>query len=139
GAGGMLPVAYALLAEIMPTRHRGWCLVLVGGIGSIGGYFATSALSAVLQPIFGWRIMWIINMPIAVILIALSPVLQESARFLQSMGRIREARETLARFGIALTTSPETRVPAQTAAAAAPLQIRGLLGITFALTLTALC
>ena len=137
GAGGMLPVTYALLAEIMPTRHRGWCLVLVGGIGSIGGYFATSALSAVLQPIFGWRIMWIINMPIAVILIALSPVLQESARFLQSMGRIREARETLARFGIALTTSPETRIPAQTAAA--PLQIRGLLGITFALTLTALC
>jgi MFS family permease len=25
-AGGMLPVAYALLAEIMPTRHRGWSL-----------------------------------------------------------------------------------------------------------------
>ena len=23
-AGGMLPVAYALLAEIMPTKHRGW-------------------------------------------------------------------------------------------------------------------
>lgn len=139
GAGGMLPVAYALLAEIMPTRHRGWCLVLVGGIGSIGGYFATSALSAVLQPIFGWRIMWIINMPIAFILIALSPVLQESARFLQSMGRVREARETLARFGIALTTTPQTPAPAQTATAATPLRLRGLLGITFALTLTALC
>ncbi len=36
-AGGMLPVAYALLAEIMPTRHRGWILVLIGGIGSVGG------------------------------------------------------------------------------------------------------
>ena len=87
GAGGMLPVTYALLAEIMPTRHRGWCLVLVGGIGSIGGYFATSVLSALLQPTFGWRIMWLINLPIALILVALSPVLQESARFLQSMGR----------------------------------------------------
>ncbi|MGH9588688.1 MAG: MFS transporter, partial [Acidobacteriaceae bacterium] len=138
GAGGMLPVAYALLAEIMPTRHRGWCLVLIGGIGSIGGYFATSALSAVLQPILGWRIMWIINMPIALILIAVSPVLQESARFLQSMGRIREARETLARFGIALTAAPDKPVPAL-AAADAPLNLRGLLGITFALTLTALC
>ncbi len=41
-AGGMLPVAYALLAEIMPTRHRGWCLVLVGGIGAVGGYLAAS-------------------------------------------------------------------------------------------------
>ena len=27
GAGGMLPVAYALLAEIMPTRHHPRCLV----------------------------------------------------------------------------------------------------------------
>jgi len=35
GAGGMLPVAFALLAEIMPTRHRGWCLVLLGGIGTM--------------------------------------------------------------------------------------------------------
>ncbi|MGA3399570.1 MAG: MFS transporter [Acetobacteraceae bacterium] len=34
-AGGMLPVTYALLAEIMPTRHRGWCLVLVGGVGAV--------------------------------------------------------------------------------------------------------
>ena len=41
-AGGMLPIAYALLAEIMPTRHRGWSLVLVGGIGTIGGYFAAA-------------------------------------------------------------------------------------------------
>src|SRR5581483_143313 len=29
-AGGMLPVANALLAEILPTKHRGWCLVLLG-------------------------------------------------------------------------------------------------------------
>ena len=47
-AGGMLPGAYALLAEIMPTRHRGWCLVLIGGIGAIGGYFAASGSSALL-------------------------------------------------------------------------------------------
>jgi putative MFS transporter len=63
GAGGMLPVAYALLAEIMPTRHRGWMLVLIGGIGAVGGYFAASYLSALLQPEFGWRIMWFLNLP----------------------------------------------------------------------------
>ena len=136
GAGGMLPVAYALLAEIMPTRHRGWCLVLVGGIGSIGGYFATSLLSAWLQPYFGWRIMWLINLPIALILVAVSPVLQESARFLQSMGRMREARETLARFGY----SPHAAaVPAASRPKPAPAQPRNLVGVTCALTLTALC
>jgi putative MFS transporter len=137
GAGGMLPVAYALLAEIMPTGHRGWCLVLVGGIGSIGGYFATSLLSAWLQPYFGWRIMWLINLPIALILVAVSPVLQESARFLQSMGRMREARETLARFGYSphSVASPVISNPA----AARPQQPRSLIGVTCALTLTALC
>jgi putative MFS transporter len=136
GAGGMLPVAVALLAEIMPTRHRGWCLVLVGGIGTVGGYFATSALSALLQPYFGWRILWLINLPIALILIAVSPVLQESARFLQSMGRIDEARETLARFGIVFAPR-STPAPAFTPPAS-PLSFRDLLGVTAALTLAAL-
>jgi putative MFS transporter len=102
-AGGMLPVANALLAEIMPTKHRGWCLVLLGGIGTIGGYFATSALSALLQPHFGWRIMWLIGFPTGLLLIALSPLLPESARFLLEMGRVEEARQTLARYGVALT------------------------------------
>lgn len=136
GAGGMLPVGYALLAEIMPTKHRGWCLVLVGGIGTVGGYFATSALSALLQPFFGWRILWLINLPIALILIVVSPVLQESARFLQSMGRLEEARETLSRFGIFISTQPQRR--AESTVSAAPLQPRDLLGVTAALTLSAL-
>ena len=102
-AGGMLPVANALLAEIMPTKHRGWCLVLLGGIGTIGGYFATSELSALLQPYFGWRIMWLIGFPTGLILIALSPLLPESARFLIEMGRVEEARQTLARYGAVIT------------------------------------
>ena len=45
-AGGMLPVTYALLAEMMPSKHRGWALVLVGGLGAVGGYFAASGFSA---------------------------------------------------------------------------------------------
>ena len=45
GAGGMLPVTYALLAEMMPSKQRGWSLVLVGGLGAVGGYFAASAMS----------------------------------------------------------------------------------------------
>lgn len=138
GAGGMLPVAYALLAEIMPTKHRGWCLVLVGGIGTVGGYFATSALSATLQPFFGWRILWLINLPIALLLVAFSPVLQESARFLQSMGRLQEARETLARFGIVIDTNRREKVQEQEHQPATPLKLRDLLGVTAALTLAAL-
>jgi len=106
-AGGMLPVTYALLAEIMPTRHRGWSLVAVGGIGAVGGYLAASGLSALLQPDFGWRIMWLLNLPSGLILIALSPLIPESARFLMHIGRPAEAEATLKRFGSVIITETD--------------------------------
>jgi putative MFS transporter len=136
-AGGMLPVAYALLAETMPTKHRGWSLVLVGGIGAIGGYFAASGLSAELQPEFGWRIMWFLNMPTGLLLILLSPILPESARFLQHVGRVDEARVVLARFGA--VTKPAKEID-EDAGGHAPLPpvMSGFLGTTTALTLVAL-
>jgi putative MFS transporter len=137
-AGGMLPVAYALLAEIMPTRHRGWSLVLIGGIGAIGGFFAASGFSALLQPTFGWRIMWLLNFPTGLILVIMSPLLPESVRFLQKMGRADEAREVLARFGV--TTHLEGSAPPQIAPPpmAAPAIQSALGGLTVALTISAL-
>jgi putative MFS transporter len=139
-AGGMLPIAYALLAEVMPTRHRGWSLVLVGGIGTVGGYYAASALSALLQPYFGWRIMWFLNLPTGLALIMLSPLIPESASFLRHMGRFEEARATLARFGAVLRLrSPEADVDAGDAHEAATTATHaGMLGTTIALTLAAL-
>ncbi len=134
-AGGMLPVAYALLAEIMPTRHRGWSLVLVGGIGAVGGYFVASLLSAWLQPFWGWRVMWFLNLPTGLILIALSPLLPESARFLQHVGRGDEARAMLARFGGAIRTAT---APERTRASHLPPVDRRYAGVTVALTLAAL-
>lgn len=138
-AGGLLPVAYALLAEIMPTVHRGWCLVLIGGIGSIGGYFAASELSALLQPFFGWRIMWFLNLPTGLLLIALSPLIPESARFLQHMGRLDEARGMLARFGAVIDLAP-TASRGSGAPRAVTARTRGphLLATSIALTLAAI-
>ncbi|WP_019833536.1 MFS transporter [Sphingomonas sp. PR090111-T3T-6A] len=98
-AGGMLPVTYALLAEMMPNRHRGWSLVLVGGLGAVGGYFAASGLSAVLQPIFGWRILWLANLPTGLILVVLGAFIPESAKFLLARGRAQEAEAVMRRFG----------------------------------------
>jgi len=135
-AGGMLPVAYALLAEIMPTRHRGWALVLVGGIGAVGGYFAASALSAWLQPDWGWRIMWFLNLPTGLLLIALSPLLPESARFLQHIGRGEEARAVLARFGAGVRTVAASAAP-ESHSHLPPVDRRHL-AVTVALTLAAL-
>jgi putative MFS transporter len=138
-AGGMLPVAYALLAEIMPTRHRGWSLVLVGGIGAVGGYFAASFLSALLQPTFGWRIMWLLNLPTGLLLVVLSPLLPESARFLQETGRSELARAMLSRFGVVLIPAAAAVPPVEHEShAPVPPLGHGFVGITTALTLAAL-
>jgi putative MFS transporter len=98
-AGGMLPVSYALLAEMMPSKHRGWALVLVGGLGAVGGYFAASGVSALLQPIFSWRILWLMNLPTGLLLVVLGGMIPESAKFLLAQGRNEEARRVIARFG----------------------------------------
>jgi putative MFS transporter len=98
-AGGMLPVTYALLAEMMPSKHRGWSLVLVGGLGAVGGYFAASGFSALLQPVFGWRILWLLNLPSGLLLVLLGVFIPESAKFLIARGRDAEARQVMARFG----------------------------------------
>ena len=98
-AGGMLPVSYALLAEIMPTRHRGWALVLVGGLGSAGGYLAASGFAAALEPVWSWRILWLLNLPTGLILLLLGRFIPESAKFLLARGRRAEAQAVMRRFG----------------------------------------
>jgi len=98
-AGGMLPVTYALLAETMPSKHRGWALVLVGGLGAVGGYFAASGFSAWLQPFFGWRILWLINLPTGLTLVVMGAFIPESAKYLLARGRNAEAQAVMARFG----------------------------------------
>jgi putative MFS transporter len=109
-AGGMLPVTYALLAEMMPNRHRGWALVLVGGLGAVGGYFAASGASALLQPMFGWRVLWLINLPTGLTLVLLGGLIPESAKFLLARGRVHEAERVMRLFGSHAEMAPRERV-----------------------------
>lgn len=101
-AGGMLPIAYTLLAECMPSKQRGWALVLLGGIGLSGGYFAASGGAALFEPHFGWRIMWLLNAPTGVMLILCNYLIPESPRFLVLRGRMMELRATVRQFGVPL-------------------------------------
>lgn len=138
-AGGMLPVTYALLAEMMPSKHRGWALVLVGGMGAVGGYFAASALSALLQPTFGWRVMWLLNLPTGLALVLLGALIPESAKFLLARGRKEEARRVMERFG---SRARHTR-PAEAASLAVGPSValtgRAFFGKLFSLSLAAIC
>jgi putative MFS transporter len=138
-AGGMLPVTYALLAEMMPSKHRGWSLVLVGGLGSVGGYFAASGASTVLAPIFGWRILWLLNLPTGLTLVLLGVFIPESAKFLLARGRSEEARRVMARFGAEVhAVRPSERLAAAGSKAVA-LTGHAFFGKLVALSLAAIC
>ena len=126
-AGGMLPVTYALLAEMMPSRHRGWSLVLVGGMGAVGGYFAASGMSAVLQPVFGWRILWLANLPTGLTLVLLGALIPESAKFLLARGRVAEAEVVMRQFGATAQAARPPRVAAPRAPALRGLHLYGKL------------
>ncbi|GGD84830.1 MFS transporter [Tsuneonella deserti] len=132
-AGGMLPVVYALLAEIMPPRHRSWVLVLVGGTGLIGGYLAASGAALLIEPIFGWRALWLQGFPTALLLLALSRMIPESPRFLDEEGRLEELADLERKFG--LQPVPRPVAEAHTGASHEP----GHRYLITALVIAALC
>lgn len=138
-AGGMLPVTYALLAEMMPSRHRGWSLVLVGGLGAVGGYVAASSISAWLEPIFSWRILWLANLPTGLCLVLLGATIPESAKFLLASGRKKEAQRVMERFGSTIQKVPKERIAAAARGPATPLAGAAFAGKLAALSLTAIC
>lgn len=99
-AGGFLPVVLTLLTETTPRRLRGFVVVLVAGLGSTAGFLAASGLSTVLIPTYGWRIMWLIGLPIGLLLLAMRRLLPESYRFLRLTGRYEEAEAVARRFAL---------------------------------------
>ena len=100
GVGGMLPIVFALLAEIIPARHRGWLMVLIGG-DVAGAYIATSWLASTVGApnAFGWRVLWLLGLPTGVLLVLLNRWIPESPRFLIQHGRDAEARDVMQRYG----------------------------------------
>ena len=138
-AGGMLPVTYALLAETMPSKQRGWALVLVGGLGAVGGYLAASALSAWLQPMFGWRILWFLNLPTGLILIFLNAYVPESPKFLLALGRVAEAHAVLRGFGCTVRDAGVAAAERVESTIATVVHLpRSYVGRTWALSIAAL-
>ena len=130
-AGGMLPVVYTLLAEVMPPKHRSWVLVLVGGTGLVGGYLAASGAANLFEPTYGWRVLWLQGFPTGIALLALARLIPESPRFLAEQGRTEELAAMERRFGI--VRRPREPVPEDAAVAG-----RRHTRLTIALTIAAL-
>ncbi len=97
-AGGLLPITFTLMAETIPAAHRGWLLVALGGVGTSAGYLFAAGSAALLEPLFSWRVLWLLGLPTGALILVLYRYIPESPRFLSNAGLDREARAVLARF-----------------------------------------
>ena len=108
-AGGMLPIAFTLMAETVPAAHRGWLLVALGGIGTSAGYLLAAGAATLLEPTFSWRALWLLNLPTGAVILLLNRWIPESPRFLSSVGLENEARAVLAKFAGVENVADERR------------------------------
>lgn len=108
-AGGMLPIAFALMSETIPKRHRGWAMVLIGS-DIAGAYIILSWLASTLAAPdrYGWRLLWLVGLPTGLILLVLNQWIPESPRFLLQHHRDDEARAVMKRYGAAIVNDEES-------------------------------
>ena len=138
-AGGLLPITFTLMAEMIPAAHRGWLLVALGGVGTSAGYLLAAGSAAILEPIFSWRVLWLLGLPTGALIIVLDRYIPESPRFLANAGLMGQARAVLAKYSgvIDREDADPAHAPADPAVPA-PVRMRQLLtgahaGITWGL------
>lgn len=112
-AGGLLPIAFTLMAEMIPAAHRGWLLVALGGIGTSAGYLLAAGAAALLEPHYSWRVLWLLGLPTGAAIILLNRWIPESPRFLSSVGLENQARAVLMKFSNAATATDPNAVIAR--------------------------
>ncbi len=77
---GELPVGMVMVSETAPTRWRGTALaVLVGGFPL--GYLLCSLAASVLVPLWGWRSLYFLGVPPALLVLWIRVGVKESPRF----------------------------------------------------------
>jgi EmrB/QacA subfamily drug resistance transporter len=71
GAGGIFPVASAVIGDTFPPEKRGSALGMIGAVFGLA-FLIGPILGGILLGMFGWRSLFLINLPIAVLVIAMA-------------------------------------------------------------------
>lgn len=108
-AGGLLPITFTLMAEMIPASQRGWALVALGGIGTSAGYLVAAGAANILEPLFSWRALWLLGLPTGLIIIFLDRYIPESPRFLANAGLMAEAKAVMAKFAVTVDVPAENK------------------------------
>lgn len=71
GASGIFPVASAVVGDIFPPEKRGRVLGLIGAVFGLA-FLIGPVIAGILLKYFEWQVLFLINIPIAIVLIIVS-------------------------------------------------------------------
>ena len=95
GNAGLIAVDIPLVQEFVPTYKRGW----VAGLTTVllpAGNVMGAICGAYLAPRIGWRGLFLVGLTPALLVLMIRYWIPESPRFLMRIGRLDEARKSLA-------------------------------------------
>jgi putative MFS transporter len=95
GNAGIFTIDLPLVQEFMPAYKRGWVSALVTTLLPAGSMLA-GIIAATLLPIIGWRYLFLVGLSPLVLVFMIRYWVPESPRWLMRMGRLEEARKSLA-------------------------------------------
>lgn len=71
--GGLAPLLITLLTETVGGKVRGSVVVALSVVATAVGYLVAAGSALWLEPVFGWRILWLIGAPTGAVLALLTP------------------------------------------------------------------
>ena len=95
GNAGIFTIDLPLVQEFIPAHKRGWVSALVTTLLPAGSMLA-GVVAWQLLPIVGWRGLFLVGLVPLVLVFMIRYWVPESPRWLMRMGRIEEARKSLA-------------------------------------------
>ncbi|HEX3538630.1 MAG TPA: MFS transporter [Stellaceae bacterium] len=95
GNAGIFTIDLPLVQEFMPAYKRGWVSALITTLLPAGSMLAGIIASSLL-PLIGWRGLFLVGLSPIVLVLMIRFWVPESPRWLIRMGRVEEARRSLA-------------------------------------------
>src|SRR5271163_2384107 len=118
GIGGEYTAINSTIQELIPARMRGWTDLIINGSFWVGAAIGASAAivlldPAVINPVFGWRLAFLIGALLGLVILVMRLWIPESPRWLMTHGDAHSAEAIVAEiehsFGLERATEQRDR------------------------------